>query len=63
MMLMFLMSSKALALIIYTDINVYNSVGISYKVGSNKNLQYETSGLVHLIGIVVLTLLTSGIKI
>ena len=62
-MLIFLMSSKALALIIYTHINVYNSVGISYKVSSNKNLPYETFGFVHLIGIVVLTLLTSGIKI
>ena len=60
-MLMF-MSSKALVLIIYTHINMYNSVGISHNFGSNRNLQCTSFGCVHLVGIGVLTFLTSGIK-
>ena len=62
-MLIYLMYSKALPLIIYTHKNVYNSVGTSYNFDINKNLQDETFDFVHLFGTVVLTLLTSSIKI
>ena len=37
-MLMFVLFSKALALITYTHTNIYNSEGISHNLGNNRNL-------------------------